>query len=258
MIDPNDLASVRTVTLEAGSGTVVSSDLSGDARTLFPLQAALGYDITQTLFVGSKNVVVEGVIDFWYLSSVAEYFRAQNNPTLAQDIVLAPAGGAQKVSYMVALLAAQNLHVVVLLDSEPSTIATRDDLVKSKLIRTDAVLQVADAFAAPAPKEADIEDLIDESVFMALVNEAYKTELAGKALSPNKHIPRIVPRLEAAFTDISLQFAKSRVARLFIQRMATDPASLLIGGAEQRFATLLGQIGKAVAKLEDAGREPFT
>lgn len=257
MIDPNDLGSVRTVTLEAGAGTVVSADLSGDARTLFPLQAALGYDITQTLFVGTKNVVIEGPIDFWYLSSVAEYLRAEGKPSLPEDIVLTPAGGAQKVSYMVALLAAQNLHVVVLLDTEPGAVATRDDLVKSKLIRSDAVLQVADAFAAPAPKEADIEDLIEESVFMGLVQEAYKSELAGKKLSPNKHIPRIVPRLEKAFEAIGLQFAKSRVGRLFMKKMATDPAALLAGGAEQRFATLLDQIAKAVAKSEAANREPF-
>jgi hypothetical protein len=257
MVDPNELGSVRTVTLEPEVGTTVSADLSGDARTLFPLQAALGYDITQTLFVGTKNVVIEGVTDYWYLNSVADYLRDQGRSTIPADVVLTPAGGAQKVSYLVALLASQNLHVVVLLDTEPAAAKTREDLVKSKLIRNDAVVQVADAFPAPGPKEADIEDLVDPAVFMDLVAEAYKNELAGKTLAPNSNIPRIVPRVEAAFDAVGLKFAKSRVASLFMRTMATDPARVLTAGAEQRFSSLLEQITKAVDKVESSNRGAF-
>ncbi len=37
-----------------------------DSDTLFPLQAALGYDIAQNLFVGPDNLVVEGTSDYVY------------------------------------------------------------------------------------------------------------------------------------------------------------------------------------------------
>src|SRR5690554_4895869 len=37
-------------------------------NTLFPLQAALGYDIAQNLFISKKNLLVEGPADLIYLT----------------------------------------------------------------------------------------------------------------------------------------------------------------------------------------------
>lgn len=181
MIDPSDLKTVRTVNLDdLGAGTVVSDDLSGDDRTLVPLQAALGYEIAQTLFIGPRNVVIQGVTDLWYLTAVADYLRENGWPTLGKDITLTPAEGAQRVSYLVSLLAAHRLRVVVPLDSESNSHSTRLDLVKSKLIRRDGVQMVADAFLDPKPTEADIEDLLDSTQYTALAENVYCAELAGR------------------------------------------------------------------------------
>src|SRR6185436_3342012 len=73
MVPTHRLDSVRTVNIAENIGTTVSNDPTGDARTLFPLQAALGYDLAQSLFIGPNNLVVEGVTDFWVLSAVSEY-----------------------------------------------------------------------------------------------------------------------------------------------------------------------------------------
>jgi energy-coupling factor transporter ATP-binding protein EcfA2 len=256
MIDAKDLKSARTVNLETESGTNVSGDLSGDAKTLFPLQAALGYDITQTMFIGSKNVVIEGVTDYWYLRSVADFLAAEGTPALPEDLVLTPAGGAPKVTYLVSLLTAQNLNVIVLLDSEPSAAQAAEEMIKAKLIRKESVIHVAMGFD-PEPKEADIEDLIDPKVFVDLAEEAYKKELTGKTLAPNAKIPRIVPRLEDAFSALGLTFNKSRVARLFLDKMGKKPESVLTTASRERFARLFEKIDGAYRRLEAAAREPF-
>lgn len=48
-------------------GTKVREDvLSVDRETLFPLQGALGYEITQTLFIGKNSLLVEGPSDILY------------------------------------------------------------------------------------------------------------------------------------------------------------------------------------------------
>ena len=44
-------------------GTKISSDVfKVDEETVFPLQAALGYTLTQTLFIGPKNLLLEGPV----------------------------------------------------------------------------------------------------------------------------------------------------------------------------------------------------
>ena len=73
MIDTDDVHSVRTVEdlVDADDvliGTKVGHrPLSADADTLFPLRAALGYDLTQSLFIGEHSLLVEGPSDLLYL-----------------------------------------------------------------------------------------------------------------------------------------------------------------------------------------------
>ena len=237
MVPVDDLGSVRTVNIGADEGTTVTNDPTGDEKTLFPLQTALGYDLTQTLFVGDKTLVVEGISDFWYLSSVSEYLKEVGGTGLP-DIVLTPAGGAQKVSYMVSLLAAQNLKVLVLFDDEPQAKQTADDIIKAKLIRKDYVIFVSEGLQNSSSGHVDVEDLVDPDVYEVLVRESYEKELGGLSLQPNEKIPRLVTRYEKAFEDIGLKFNKTRPARLFIRRIADSPSSVVTEITQQNFERL--------------------
>lgn len=54
-------------------GTKVSTDiLKADPGTLFPLQGALAYDITQTLFVGPNSLIIEGISDLVYIPAISD------------------------------------------------------------------------------------------------------------------------------------------------------------------------------------------
>lgn len=257
MIPVDDLAAIRTVSIDQDKGTTVTNNPTGDARTLFPLQAALGYNLAQSLFVGPRNVVVEGVTDYWYLTAVSAYLESQAKTGLPKDLTLTPAGGAQKVSYMVALLASEKLDVLVLLDKEPQAERTAEELAKSKLIRQDNIIYTAAGFAAPVPQEADIEDLLEPSVFDDLVKHTYRAELAGKNLALNLNIPRIVPRYEAAFEALGLEFHKSRPAREFLNRMASTPKAALPAAAQERFERLFAEMTARLAKHVARAAEPF-
>lgn len=247
MVPTHQLDWVRTVNIAEEIGTTVSNDPTGDARTLFPLQAALGYDLAQSLFVGPNNLVVEGVTDFWILSAVSSRLSEQGKVGLDKRLTVTPAGGAQKVHYMVALLTSEQLKVLVLFDDEKDAKATRDDLVKGKLIRSDSVVFVSEAFDT-APAEADIEDLLDPAAYEKLVRDAYAKELRGKKLELNPHIPRIARRFEGAFDALSIPFHKTRPSRLFLQKMATDPSSVLPADSEARFEQLCKTINAALEK----------
>ncbi|SDP45025.1 AAA ATPase domain-containing protein [Filomicrobium insigne] len=238
MVPTDNLDAVRTVKIAADTGTTVTNDPTGDARTLFPLQTALGYTLAQSLFVGPANLVVEGVTDFWIVSAVSEYLRDKNRPALPPEVALTPAGGAQKISYMVALLASQQLNVLVLLDDEKQARNTSEELVKGKLIRQDSVIFTTELYSSDAPAEADIEDLLNPSVYEALVREAYKSELKGTTLALNSNIPRIVKRFETAFSTVGKEFNKTRAARLFLSKMAVDPEEVMPSESADRFQRL--------------------
>jgi len=258
MVPVHTLDSIRTVNIAEDRGTTVTNDPTGDSKTLFPLQAALGYNLAQSLFVGPNNLVVEGVTDFWILSTISAYLSETGKTTLHPDLTITPAGGAQKVSYMVTLLSSEQLNVLVLLDEEKDSKNTKDDLVKSKLIKDHNVVFVSEAFGNPAPKEADIEDLLDPVVYEKLVRESYTKELKGKQLSLNPKIPRIAKRIETGLTNLGIEFHKTRPTRLLLQKMASDPASILTEDCALRFEILFKTINARLQKHIDKPREPFS
>jgi hypothetical protein len=257
MVPTHALDSVRTVNITEDQGTTVSNDPKGDTRTLFPLQAALGYSLAQTLFVGPNNLVVEGVTDFWILSTVSGYLAESGRTALKEELTLTPAGGAQKVSYMVALLTSEELNVIVLLDKESEAEATRTELIKSKLISENNVVLLGEAFGSNPPAEADTEDLLDPSVYEALVRESYAKELAGKTLTLNARIPRIAKRVEAAFEALGIPFHKTRPARLFLNKMAKVPKDVLSDETLARFEMLYQTINQRLVRQQKREVSPF-
>ena len=256
MVPTHALDSVRTVNIAEETGTTVTNDPTGDARTLFPLQAALGYDLAQSLFVGPNNLVVEGVTDFWILSAVSTYTAEKGKTTLSAALTMTPAGGAQKVSYMVALLTSEALNVLVLLDTERDSKATKDELLKAKLIRDQNVVFVSEAFESP-PIEADIEDLLDPTVYEALLRESYATELKDKTLKLNANIPRVAKRIEAGLADLGITFHKTRPTRLFLKKMASEPDKMLPDQSLERFETLFALINGRLEKQVARPVKPF-
>lgn len=259
MVPTENLDAIRTVNIGQDTGTVVSNDPAGDSRTLFPIQAALGYSLSQSLFVGPNNLIVEGVTDFWMLSSASSYLESLGKGGLPEDMTLTPAGGAQKIPYMVSLLTSERLQVLVLFDEEKQSRATRDELVKAKLIKDDNIVFVTEGFdPAAKPAEADIEDMFEPAVYDALVAESYSKELKGKKLKLNAQIPRIVKRYEQAFQDLGVEFHKTRPARLLLNKMATDAATLIPATTVARFERLFARLTKLHAANVKRNAEPFS
>lgn len=257
MVPTHQLETVRTVNISEEKGTTVTNAPTGDSRTLFPLQAALGYNIAQSLFIGQKNLIVEGVTDFWVLSTVSEHLADKGATSLQSDMTITPVGGAQKVQYMVALLTAEALKVVVLLDHEKESEATREELVKSKLIDERSVVFMTEAFESEPPKEADLEDLLDADIYEQIVRECYAKELEGKEFKPNKNVPRVAKRMELALRQIGVDFHKTRPTRLLLAKMKSDPSSVLTLASEFRFAALFRTINEKMNRLASRDAAPF-
>jgi len=256
MIQVSDIPSIRTVNIDPEAGTTVTNDPTGDYRTLFPLTVALGIDLTQTLFIGEHNLVVEGVTDFWYLSAVSDFLRDNGGNALPKDLVITPAGGAQKVAYMATFLSAQRLNVLVLFDDERDARATAKELVRSKLIRNENVIFVGDGNESLRANGVDIEDLLDPDMFTELVNQTYADELSHASITLNANIPRIVKRYESAFQAAGLEFHKTRPAKAFLHRIAQEP-STMTPITRQNFQALFDLINERFQELRQSNRKPF-
>ncbi len=177
LIDGSHLERVRTVYLSGASPpkTVVSNELrpTGDRDTLFPLQAALGYSIAQTLFIGKWTTIVEGITDFWILKALNACLASLgNNDTLHDDIVLIPAGGTSKLMPLASIMLASMSHaqgrLIVLLDSDTAGKQAAERLEKT----FDKEAPVIMLGTPLGRSDATIEDLIPRARYAAAVKKA--------------------------------------------------------------------------------------
>lgn len=195
MVPSDKLHRVRTV-LDTKGGTRISNSIQEkDPNTLFPLQAALGYDIAQNLFIAKKNLLIEGVSDLVFLQTMSNILETAGRTGLNQDIVLVPTGGLDKVATFISLMRGSSLEVVCLLDSftDPKGKAKLDNHIKSKIIKEKKV-RFFDEFVNQA--EADIEDLFTKKDYLKLFNASFEqyNDLEEKDLIEG--IPRIIMQVE--------------------------------------------------------------
>lgn len=240
MVDPTKFGRVRIVqdlSVEHGpdpprerTGTRVLTDvLKATDDSLFPLQGALGYEISQTLFVGPNSLVVEGVSDLLFLQGMSSLLEADGRTGLSNEWTITPVGGSDKVPTFVALLGAQSdLNIAVLVDYQKMDKQTIENLYSKKLLSKKQVLTYKDFTKT---SEADIEDMFDLDFYLGLVNGAFKGALANpvtvKDLNPN--LPRVTKKLKEYFKANPLRnkvkFNHFRPAKYFLDTVGVETLS---------------------------------
>lgn len=201
MIDANRLERVRTVQDEDNKGTVVSDNvLRNDKDTVFPLQAALGFELAQTLFVGPNCLLVEGPSDLIYLKILSEACAAQGMDGLDPRWVLVPVGGADKISTFVSLLGGQKLNIAVLMDVSNRDQQRIQNLQSNALLGKSSLIQLSEITGA---KESDIEDIFEPDFYLSIVNTTYKADLPAALTTADLPTitPRIIKRLDKVFRE---------------------------------------------------------
>jgi predicted ATP-dependent endonuclease of OLD family len=219
MVPENRLNRVRMVEDLPRKGTKVTDNISkSDPKTIFPLQAALGYTIAQNLFISKKNLLVEGPADLIYLQFFASILEKERKSSLKENVTIVPVGGLDKLATFVALLGGNQLETVILHDFEKKPDPRLESLIHEKIIEGRKVLHYAmfrniDNKKGSEVKflNSDIEDLLSPVLYLGLFNEAYKKELGGKKIEL-KDLPendRIAKRIELYLERESIQLRPS-------------------------------------------------
>jgi predicted ATP-dependent endonuclease of OLD family len=184
MIETSKIHRIRTVydTLDPKKGSIVSESIQEkDPDTLFPLQAALGYDIAQNLFISENNLLVEGPGDLIYFEVMKEVHKKKNINTLRDDITIVPVGGLDKVSSFISLLRGSQLKIVCILDTFTDQKGKKrlNDMIAKKIIKDKNVL-FFDMYASNGSGQSDIEDMFSIDEYIEFYNLAYPSNKIEK------------------------------------------------------------------------------
>lgn len=246
MVDPARYEKIRAVhdraTREApDEGVVVTrADFSTDRDTILPVEAALGYTISQHLFLGSgQHLAVEGSSDFVYLQRMTEYLTSRGRPGLDPRLSIIPVGGADNMPAFVALLG-RRLKVSALIDGSSSSrklarvkaAALHNNVDESHIVPVGEVSECL-------PTNADIEDLFDVADYLRLYNWTFGTTL------DQSHLPSTTEPILKRLRDVVGEFDHALVAHSLSDHQ-TEFFEGMIETSAERFEKLFERLNGTV------------
>lgn len=253
MVRSERLHQVRIVEDKADVGTTVSDNLSGsDPRTIFPLQAALGWSVAQNLFISKTNLLVEGVSELAYLQTMSSILSAGGETGLDGNTTVVPVGGLSNVATFTSLLGANGLSIALLLDYSGRQDQKLESLIHQKLIQKKSVFNVSQfrdmKKVGQDTVPSDIEDLFTVKLYLTYFNKAFAKQLNGVSITEQDLPPgdRIVQRIEKFLVSQGVELRPSggfnhyTVAAMF----STSPSVKVDAATKARFSALFSAINR--------------
>lgn len=247
LIDGENLHRVRPVYEEDTGHSIVTSTWWPDDRdTIFPLQAAAGYAMVQNLLQHQKNLLVEGMSDFYYLQALSVQCARTGRQTLPDEIHITPCGGTKNVGLIASLFLGQNARPVVILDTDQAGRDRKNSLLRELYAGHDSSIVMLDDAIGRTGAEIEIEDIIGEEI---IVNEV--SNLLGIRLEVNEQdrtADGVVNQIQAAAKRQEINLGIGWKARV---------ALALVGSWAENKTTLPNEVLDAAAQLFEVIKRSF-
>lgn len=249
MIDPMRYETIRAVHDRAtrqdrDAGVVVSSaSLATDRDTILPIEAALGYTISQHLILGSgSHLIVEGSSDFVYLARMSAHLSTSGREALNPEVSVLPVGTVENVAPFVALVG-KRIPMTVLIDGEASSRQFQrieKAAESAAMVSKEDVLLVSDTHS-DLPKQADIEDLFEPSDYLWLYNRVFGPITVSDLPSTSEPLLKRIEAISGKKFDHALPAHE-------LTRSASEFFAQVQAQTLDRFEALIARINEAVSK----------
>jgi hypothetical protein len=250
LVDPDHLDRVRAVYVKADGTTGVSPDLraneskSSQGRSVYPVHAALGLSISDTLFQGCQLVAVEGPSDLHYLSAMKNILIGTGRIKPNRELVFIPAGGVSGMKAVVPIFSGKDeILPYVLLDADKPGQQMAAHLKSGLYVNDkDRVLSI-EVFTEL--ENSEVEDLMPHNIIAQIVDRTIRgaANYFSDIIKPNEPIIGQIESFAAAAghkleTGWKVDLAKQVKSRL----MSVEPSAiddLILTKWEKLFTALL-------------------
>lgn len=236
LVGPGELDIVRVVEMKNRvTGTKVHTTISSeDPAGLLPLQEALGYDLAHSLFSQQRNLILEGITDYWYIETTSELFRANSDSNINDKIALVFANTAGKVVYYATILHAHNLKVASLLDSDSAgdQAAQQETLVHT--LGNKNILRTKDYCSI---QKAEIEDLLRETL-IKIAKDTFGVDVSKQAVEQAER------PIVSIFTNEIDQFSKYKLAKAYVRWTRANELGALTEVERSQWKSLFESINR--------------
>ena len=230
MVNPDQLDRVKAVYISQDGTTLVTSDLkvvgghNQQTNSIYPVYAALGLSVSDTLLEGCQSVIVEGPSDQYYLSAIKNYLIGKSMISPSREILFLPSGGVSGIKAVVPIISGKNsILPYVILDSDSIGKKTADSL-KLNLYKS-AEGRVISIGEFVGYDNSEIEDIFPAD-FLAKVITNYLKGPEEDFSDCVKEDQPIIPQVESYVQNHGLNLDKGwkvEIARIVKSKLLSNP-----------------------------------
>jgi predicted ATP-dependent endonuclease of OLD family len=177
LVNPNNLGNVKALYIGDDGSSIVSSNLRGNekvaAKSIYPIHAAIGLTISDTLLLGCIPLLVEGPSDQIYLQLIKNLLISRSKYNIGKEVVFIPTGGVKGMSPVIKiLLGRENELPPVIIDTDTAG-KLKIKQLKEGLYKQepDKIIPVSDALGEG---EYEIEDLFPGNDLARVFSKKYR------------------------------------------------------------------------------------
>ncbi len=189
LVNPDNLSEVKAVFVDEKGLTVVSSDLRKNEKTaeksIYPVHAAIGLTISETLLLGCQPILVEGPSDQVYLQLIKNCLINRGEYKNNKETVFIPSGGVKGMSTVISIVSGRENNLpYVLVDGDKAgrdkEKSLKDNLYKNEKEKVISISEIL------GEGNFEIEDLFPQDELAKVFARKYR----GKVTEDFDYLPR--------------------------------------------------------------------
>ncbi|WNJ19511.1 AAA family ATPase [Pontibacter sp. G13] len=198
LVDIDNLSNVKAVYLNKTTGrSEITSNLrhneTESEKSIYPVHAALGLTVSDTLLLGCNPILVEGVSDQIYLNLIKRLLFGNGKLKTFKEFVFIPTGGVKGMGPVSKLVSSRDGTLpIVFLDSDQQGKQFKSKLLSGKYKESEQrVIEVEEILGTGA---FEIEDLLPDKIIIQTIDRMYRGESYFEDMHDGK-LP-IIPQIE--------------------------------------------------------------
>ncbi len=154
---------------------------ASDKDVLFPLRAAIGMTLADSLFVGKSTIIAEGPSDHILINGMMKEFYRKGKKEFSDDVAVLGTQGANKTREYAVLSEINGFSYVVVLDNDDKGKSTKENLIADGIPENKVILLPSNRNGDQT--SFDIEDLFSIEIYSKAFAKKY-----GPAVKMNEDV----------------------------------------------------------------------
>lgn len=181
LVDPMNITQTKVVYFEENGITNISSNLqinkAAAKKSIYPVNSAIGISVSDSMLIGCKPVIVEGVSDQIYMTQIKRILMRNSDFMSTEELIFMPVDGTKNIKPVVAIISGRdNILPFVIIDDDQIGKEKKKTLEKGLYVdEKNKIISISD-YVIGDIVDAEIEDFIDKNEFIESFNKTFRLE----------------------------------------------------------------------------------